>query len=194
MKQFAISLALGDIYGNSGNGKLKEPLDGAIARFKAGVSALPHDVDTAIICTAGYSKKEPRIPQPERLVSLAGQLERYVSKHYLFTHIKVVTKPICWSTRNEVRIGIKVAQRLGYVRKEDEVDVIIASNFTHLFRIWLYAKLYTPRNWRFVPVRAKHQFSFVSHVLELPKIVRDLHYSAKVLLRLRRLKRHNTPQ
>ncbi len=178
MKHFVISLALGDIYGNSGKGELNEPLDGAIARFKAGMSALPHDVDTAVICTAGYSKKEPRIPQPERLVSLAEQLGRYISTHHLFTNIKVFTKPICWSTRNEVRIGIKIAQRLGYVRKEDEVDVIIASNLTHLFRIWLYAKLYTPKNWRFVAVRAKHQFSLVSHLLELPKIVRDLHYSA----------------
>lgn len=185
-----LAIALGDIYEDAGTGLIRVPLDGSIARFWAVTDALPKNAETLVICTAGYSKKEPRIPQPERQVSLAGQLKRYVGTCMPWWEKSLVAVPICWSTRNEVRIGIKYALRAreghpAFAQKDEQVTVVIASNLSHLLRILLYAMLYTPRTWRIKLVRARHHFSLRSHVMEPLKIGRDIWYIMRVLYRLK---------
>ncbi len=188
-KFVGIALALGDIYTNGGSGKLIQPVDGAIARYIAVrdyLEEFSNDRNSLIICTAGYSKKHPRYAEllPDyrlgRVVSLAAQLFRYCSERGLRLPLAY---PLCWSTRNELRIGIKTALK-SFATKDEEVTVVIASNFTHLIRIWLYAKMYTPKNWKFKLVRARHQFTLMSHLMEIPKIIRDLDYALRVWSRL----------
>jgi len=187
-KTVGISLALGDLYSRDGVGPLIHPLDGAIARFRALTRAINPLEPHIIVCSAGYCRQDPTRPQPHRHVSLAGQLAKYVRKEEGVWVNDLVSKPLCWSTRSEVRVGIKLAQRLGFAKKEEKVTVMVASNFSHLFRIWLYTELYTPGNWKVRLVRAHHKFSLVSHLLEFPKIIRDLLYIHRVLARLKRIK------
>lgn len=199
MKYLAIALALGDKYEDAGRGLIRVPLDGAIARFWAVTDALPKDAKTLVICTAGYSKKEPRVPQPERQVSLAGQLKRYVDSCMPWWEKSLVAVPRCWSTRNEVRIGIKYVLRAqdgrpAFAQRDEQVTVVIASNLSHLLRILLYAKLYVPRTWRIKLVRARHHFSLRSHVMEPLKICRDIWYIIRVLRRLKHLRRFKSAQ
>ena len=189
MKTVAISLAFGDIYRGAGTGHLKQPLDAAVARFKAVTAGITCDDNSLIVCTAGYSKKHPTVPQPERQVSLAEQLGRYVGEYETRWTSRLVAKPLCWSTRNEVRVGIKYAQRMAFASKNEEAIVAIASNFTHLIRIWLYAILYTPKNWKIKMIWARHRFSLWAHLFEPPKIARDVIYIMRVLWRLRRSKK-----
>jgi hypothetical protein len=189
MKTVAISLAFGDIYKEAGIGPLKQPLDAAVARFKAVTAGITCDDYSLVVCTAGYSKKHPTVPQSERQASLAEQLGRYVGEYEARWASRLVAKPLCWSTRNEVRVGIKYAQRIAFVSKNEEAVVVIASNFTHLVRIWLYAILYTPRNWKIKMIWARHCFSLRAHLLEPPKIARDVIYILRVLWRLRRSKK-----
>lgn len=194
MKQLAISLALGDLYDDAGRGLLRVPVDGGIARFRAVTHALPPSDEVLVICTAGCSRHAPRTPQPERQVSLAGQLKRHVQKCAPWWNERLVAVPLCWSTRNEVRIGIKYALRgeagrPAFARTDERVEVRIASNLTHLIRIMLYAQLYVPRTWKIKLVRARHHFSLRSHVMEPLKIARDMWYIFRVLHRLRRVRR-----
>lgn len=180
-----ISLALGDLYNKAGLGTLRIPIDGAVARFQAvRREVMAHDDKFIIMCTAGYTKKEPLIPQPERRESLALQLSRYVRENCPEQIMGLLALPICWSTVNEVRMGIKMTSRLKFAKRTDDVTVVIASNLTHLVRIWIYAKLYTPRNWKFKLVRARHQFTLGSHLWEIPKLIRDILRTFKVLRRL----------
>ena len=191
MKTVAISLALGDIYSDGGIGEINKPLDGAVARFEA-ITKEVSVTEALILCTAGYGKKEPLIPKRYRTLSLAGQLSRYVNQYRQEWSKHLVTKPLCWSTRNEVRVGIKLAQRLGFVRGSEPANLLVSSNASHLIRIRLYTKLYTPKSWKVRQVSAKHQFSLISHLLEIPKIARDIIYSLRVLKRLRSFKRLQT--
>jgi len=180
-KIVGISLGFGDIYDEGGIGKLHQPLDGSIARFNAVAKCKPE----LIICTAGYSRKSPTAPSKERKLSLAHQLNRYVTEYDQKWEHRLFTRPLCWSTRNEIRVGIKIAK----CRDIDGVTpfvLVIASNLTHLPRICMYTKLYAPKNWRVKLVRARHHFSVLDHSLEPPKIARDIIYIVKVLWRLRR--------
>ncbi len=94
--------------------------------------------------------------------------------------------------RNEVRLGLKVAQRL---IDEGEVKVVIASNLAHLFRIWMYTMLYTSKSWRVKLVRAHHRFLVMDHLGEVVKVVRDVLYILRVRRRLRRRKKYSaTPR
>lgn len=189
MKKFVgVSPALGDIYAQGGTGLLRTPLDGGVARFKAITAVIPCNTLSAIVCTAGYTKASPSVPQPERSMSLASQLNRYVHRYEGAWVSRLGTEALCWSTRNEVRVGIKYVQRLGFARKSNDVTVVIASNLSHLVRVWMYAALYTPPQWDYKLVRARHHFSIRSHLMEPAKVVRDAYYILRVLYRLRRLK------
>ena len=191
MKTVAIALALGDIYDERGLGHINKPLDGGIARFKT-VTEWLLPKDSLVVCTAGYSKKNPTEQNEMRRMSLAGQLERYIIEYDQFWENNFVAKPLCWSTRNEVRVGIKLVQRIGFVKKSELANLIISSNFSHLIRIWLYTKMYTPKKWRVRLIWAHHQFSLMSHVIEIPKMIRDILYFIKVLYRLRSFNKFKT--
>lgn len=196
-KFIGISLALGDIYDDDGTGKLIRPVDGAIARYELVrdyVEEFSDNRHSVIICTAGYSKGYPRCIEflkngnLGRMASLSEQLFRYCSENG--TRLPLAYS-LCWSTRNEVRIGIKTALRC-FASREELVTVVIASNLTHLIRIWLYAKMYTPKGWNFKLIRVKHQFTLMSHLMEVPKFIRDFDYTLRVHSRLNRLRRYRS--
>lgn len=189
MKRVGILLALGDIYSGSGVGSLNTPIDGGVARFQAVASSIPCNSNSLIVCTAGYTQKYPSTPQPERKLSLAGQIAKYINENESEWDDFLVAKPLCWGTRNEVRLGIKLALNEHFVGRCEKVTLVISSNLSHLVRVWLYTKLYTPKKWEVKFMRASHQFSLVSHILEIPKIIRDVVYTFKVLNRLQRLKK-----
>ncbi|MBP6948709.1 MAG: hypothetical protein KBC41_04370 [Candidatus Pacebacteria bacterium] len=189
MKTIGILLALGDIYSNSGIGSLNKPIDGGVSRFKAVTSNIPCDENSLIVCSAGYTQKNPSTPHPERMLSLAGQIARYINENEVAWNDFLIAKPLCWSTRNEVRLGIKLAINEQFVKRDEKVTLVISSNLSHLARVWLYTKLYIPKNWEVKIVRAHHQFSLFSHILEVPKIIRDVVYTVKVLNRLQRFKK-----
>ncbi len=188
MKHLLISLALGDIYSKGGTGPLNTPVDGAVARFKALTDTATCDEQTLVVCTAGFARGCPFYAKPIREISLAGQLRRYVAENSPQWLERLVVKPRCWSTRNEVRLGIKEAMRSGFANKEEPVMVFIASNMAHLPRISLYARMYLPKKWGVMLVRASHPFTLWSHIQEPIKIRRDLFYILRVRRRLRRLK------
>lgn len=191
MKTIAISLALGDIYTDKGLGRINKPFDGAVARFEA-IARAVENKNALIICTAGYTRKQPLTPQKERVISLSGQLARYVSEYKPSLVKRLLCKPLCWSTRNEVRVGIKLAQRVGFANKTELANLFIVSNASHLIRVWLYTKFYTPPAWKVNFVKAEHHFSIISHLLEIPKILRDILYILRVLDRLESIKRLHT--
>jgi len=198
MKAIVIALAFGDIYTNEDSPKLIRPLDGSISRLIEGLrKARELRANTLqILCTAGYGKINPRKSHPNRKVSLAKQIEKWILEsdtfwgHCLKNHL--TAEPLCWSTRNEIRVGIKKSLRLNLDSWDNsETHLIVASNWAHLPRIWLYTKLYTPKTWKVHLVRAKHRFSLTDHVLEIPKIARDILYVLKVTDRLNQIRRQH---
>lgn len=188
-KTVVISLALGSLFEDEGLGKLIIPVDGAISRFYAGTKHVLINDRSLVVCTAGYGKKDPRKPQQGFRLSLAEQLARYVAIHDKFWKPHLSAVPLCWSTRNEIRLGIKQAVRLGFANKHEPTLLIVASNAIHLIRIWLYLKMYKPQSWALRLVKAKHPFSFISCVGELFKIARDLKYALTVKSKLKGIRR-----
>ncbi|MDB5259040.1 MAG: hypothetical protein JWO73_248 [Candidatus Taylorbacteria bacterium] len=188
MKTIGIALALGDIYEAAGSGRLHMPLDGGIARLDGLIRQMTRDRSSLIVATAGYSKHEPLVPQPDRMVSLADQLARYVRINTVLWEDRVLAKPLCWSTRNEIRNGIKLAQRAGFAGRNEPVRVLIASNWLHLIRIRLYTSLYMPKSWKVQFTAVDDRFSFRSHMSEFPKIIRDMLLNARILRRARRIR------
>ncbi len=187
-KFVGIALAFNDIFTDLGlGGDLIRPLDGSIIRYSAVRDYLDRFKfdDSVIVATAGFTKKTPRKISPtEREVSLANQLFKYCDQ---YNSRLPLAETLCWSTRSEIRIGIKTAIRRGFASKDEkDVTVVIASNLTHLIRIWLYAKIYTPKTWKFKLIRVKHRFSFWSHLLEIPKLIRDIDYSLRLRSRFLR--------
>src|ERR1700754_762680 len=113
MKTVAISIAFGDIFNEAGCGSLRQPIDGAVARFKAVTKGLFPNERTLVVCTAGYRKAQPTKAVQEREISLAKQLLRYVWKFEHDWHMRLFTESLCWGTRQEIRMGIKLAQQIG---------------------------------------------------------------------------------
>lgn len=183
-KTLGIILALGDLYGDAGEGELHRPLDGGVSRIEAAIARMVPATCSLLVCSAGYSKEDPGVPSPERLASLAEQAARFIyERHDSWIHY-LVARPLCWSTRNEVRVGIKVALLEKFATRDEKVRVVIATNLSHMPRVWLYTKLCAPKNWRVELVRARHQFSLMSHLLEAPKLARDIVYTLRVFYRL----------
>lgn len=182
MRSVGIVLALGDIYDCRGIGNLRHPVDGVADRFRAIMAVC--DSDFVLVSTAGYSKESPQAPVLERQVSLCRQFERYLCEIRSSALNKLIAVPLCWSTRNEVRVGIKTAISRGEIDRDEPVELIIASNWTHLPRIWLYAKVYMPKKWKLRLVVAKRKFSFGdSFLVEPAKTVRDAMYFIRLILR-----------
>lgn len=185
MKTIGIILALGDLYQDAGTGKLHEPVDGVVDRLDV-ILEIAKDCPQGLILvsTAGYSKKHPITPQPERVVSLADQLHRFVANHRSSYLNNLVAKPLCWSTRDEVRAGIKVARRI-IADRQDKARLVLASNWWHLPRIWLYTQVYVPKDWQVIIAPSKRRFSIRDLLMEGVKTVRDISYFIRVVARLR---------
>lgn len=188
-------LALGDILSPDGK-ELRLPIDGSIDRLRT----MCHWVDdcagsedsTLYWASAGYAKRAPGVsqlePHPGRQVSLAEQMSRYLKLLHataaedeeldIIPAAKLLAKPLCWSTRNEIRVAVRRTQRWmkehGYNNQNTEVIFVVASHWAHLPRIWLYSKWYVPKEWNVKLLRASHEFSLRSHVIEPPKFLRDL--------------------
>lgn len=180
MKVIGICLALGHIYQNRGKGELVRPLDGAIARFDrvtkraAEIYSLDKKGTLNLICTAGYSKAHPYCAERPGEVSLAGQLDRFVNDHARKWKKFLRAEPLCWSTRNEIHEGIQLALRERHAKKDEAAVLLIASNWAHLPRVWLYAQLYKPKAWKLELLVAHHSFSLRDYLLEIAKIGREL--------------------
>lgn len=182
-KTLAISLALGDLYHNGGNGPLiTNPMDGAVTRFQAITEDLEPDQSVLVVCTAGYQAQSPTIECQDRPISLAGQLHRYVKDHDSKWLERLCAVPLCWNTRNEIRHGIRLAIREGFASRNEHVHVLISSTWTHCLRISLCMKLYVPKNWTYEVIISNHIFSLSSHLREIPAYV-------KYWLRDRRIRR-----
>ncbi len=171
-KVIGISLACGDIFGNKGMGALKKPIDVSVERLEAIIKELKGEMNSLIVCTAGYGRENPDEPNEKRILSLADQLKRY--EHDRFWSDSLVAEPLCWSTRNEIRFGIGLAQYLNFVKKDDvDVVVVVASHPAHSFRIKMCLHFYVPKAWKvkFVPV--EHKFPMFDRMLEIVKIAKD---------------------
>ncbi len=176
-------LALGDIFSPNGT-ELRLPIDGSIDRLRT----MCHWVDdcagstdsTLYWASAGYAKRTPGVsqlePHPGRQVSLAEQVSRYLKLLHATTAAegekpdiipapKLLAKPLCWSTRNEIRVAVRRTQRWmkehGYINQNSEVIFVVASQWAHLPRIWLYCKWYVPREWGVKLLRSSHEFTHV---------------------------------
>jgi hypothetical protein len=174
MKILAISLALGDIYDDLGKGALKQPTDGGIDRFHRLVDELSpiQSVQYLVVCTAGYSKRQPCKPVPERQISLSEQLRRYVKETFPEQYNPVLhkclhTEPLCWSTRSEIEKCIEVARMKGF-KSSDDVIVMIASHWSHLPRVWLCTKTLVPKNWQVRLLKTNHPFRKRDQIQEIP--------------------------
>ncbi|MFM2383633.1 MAG: hypothetical protein RIQ72_205 [Candidatus Parcubacteria bacterium] len=196
-------LALGDIY--TPKGKLILPVDGVVDRLRATCDWIDLSVgvadSTLLFASAGYAKRSrfasQLFPNDKRPLSLANQLSKYLAEHYgedssLIPSAKLSAEPLCWSTRNEVRVAIKRTKAWmkenGYDEQNSEVVFVVASHWAHLPRIWLYCKWYLPKEWSVKLVVAKHAFSLRSHLIEPPKFLRDCWLLRRVLSRLNRMK------
>jgi hypothetical protein len=179
MKILAISLALGDIYDDLGDGALKQPADGGIDRFHRLVDELSpiQSVQYLIVCTAGFSKRQPCEPVPERKISLSDQLRRYVTETFPEQYNPVLhkclhTEPLCWGTRNEIEKCIEVARMKGF-KSSDDVIVMISSHWSHLPRVRLCAKMLVPVNWRVRLLKTNHPFQKRDQIREIPAFIKD---------------------
>lgn len=190
MNAVVIVLGLADIFGNEGQGEIIKPLDGSIKRFTDGVGALTVSTSNfLVICTAGYDATSPREPvKNARKVSLAHQFERWVLIEMPDFQDFLRITPLCWSTRKEVKLGIRLAMRESGFGPDDDVELVIASNPLHLLRIWLCTKWYAPKKWRVRLIPSFHAFSLASWLREIPAFFYYLDHFEEARARLRGLK------
>lgn len=184
---FGLSLGFGDIYADRGTGLLITPFDGSVQRMLAiGKYIKEHrgnDGVGMLVSCAGYSKKDPLHPQPERAVTLAEQANRFWREDQkAFRTIPHLAYPCCWSTENEVMMGLKVMRLQVTNGESSRVTVVIASHELHLKRIKMYTDKYLPKGWTVVLLPVEHQFSWIDKLGEWVKMTRDL-----VMLRLKRI-------
>jgi hypothetical protein len=194
MKTLGIWLAFGDIYAEGGLGAPIVPYDGSTKRLKR----LLQEVARAPLCkwrivtTAGYSKRAPRHQVEEREVSLADQQARWVTEEHPWYRERLLVRPLIYSTRNEIKVGMKQAVRSGFYSCEEPTRVVVASHPLHLVRIALYCVMYCPRGWQWKLLPVWHQFSFYSYVHEFAALARDLCYGLTLAYRLYRFRHsHN---
>lgn len=188
-KYIGIALALDDVFDRQGAGYVKRPVSGTVSRYDTLNHAIPlYAPKVRIYASAGYSRESPLEASPERTVALADQLKRFVSTYRRQSLKRLEARGCCWSTRSEVRVGIKMALREGFAQKDEDAMLVIASNAAHLPRVALYALVYKPEAWDLMLVRARHRFGLIDTLLEAPKIVRDLVYFGRVFYRLRRMR------
>jgi hypothetical protein len=198
-------LALGDIY--TPDGVLHKPVDGVVARLKGSCRWIHRyaglNDPTLFFASAGYARPNKwtsqLYPWQGRPVSLACQLKRYLVEHYsddddlIIPSVKLQAKPLCWSTRSEIRLGVKRTQAWmkehEFEDKECEVILVVASHWAHVPRILMYCWWYVPRSWGFKLLCVKHVFSLRSHLSEPLKLQRDLIRWLRTLFRLRRMKK-----
>jgi len=187
-----ISLALGDIYDEKGEGKMRigsdgKP-DGSIKRLRSGLVKIYRDTGRKpddIINISGFSKRSPREQVEERKVALSQQMDRWIKENRGSRNYKTNMEPLSWSTVNEIRLGIKKLQEK--YGKDKPVKLYISSNYEHLPRIMFYTKIYLPKNYEIKFVGTNHRFSLKDSLLGEPlKIARDLIYYNKVRARLAR--------
>lgn len=172
VKTVVIALALSDIYSPSGS--LIEPLDGSIARFDAAVAGIPNNDSTVIVATAGYHKTAPLVPRPNRPVSLAKQLERYVETYRPKWYPLLIAEPRGYGTYPEIWNGVRLAIEKGDADPNLPTQLVIATNWLHTWRVKLYCKrLKLPPRWT-VEVRcAKHVFTWHSKRREVAAYVTE---------------------
>lgn len=175
-KTLGICLAFNDIYTNAGKGSLVSPLGGVTERFD-GVTKKMSDISSdknIIISTAGFSKRNPTEPQPKRLVSLSDQLYRFVCDKRPEYKDLLHTLPLCWSTNNEIRVGIEQALQRDFCTFNEEVNLVIASHSWHIPRIWMYCKMYMPHQWKLHLISVKEKVSYRSYLHEIVTFIRDV--------------------
>lgn len=171
-----ICLAFEDLYSDAGRGDLIST-DGVVLRLKAVIKKMNQigAKRDLLVSTAGYSKRDPRHPQPEREVSLSRQLYRYIGeKMPVAKYSFYIFVPLCWSTENEIRVGIEEAMKTGYCHTKEKANLVIASHPFHLVRVWMYCKMYMPIEWRLHLVPVVHKFSYKSYLHEFYTLFRDL--------------------
>jgi len=196
-KYVAIALSLGDILNHRADpgtilGRVIKTrngqVDGAIYRYDALVRWLSlHrclDNRTKIMATGGYSKEEPLVPNPGRPVSLADQLRQYLVEVRHADHdelARLSAYPCCWGTGPEIRMGIALAKgKDGFIQPEDRVTLIVATNWSHIPRVWLYCLRYKPKAWKLRLLPVSHYFSWWSRrrevgasIVEAWRLLRD---------------------
>lgn len=96
--------------------------------------------------TAGYSKRSPRRPCPERAISLADQMATYVWTSCPHAGVGFETRPLGWGTLSEIYWSVEIA--LWHFGLHSSTEVIMVSSIDHLPRVKKYAKWILPRNWR----------------------------------------------
>jgi hypothetical protein len=174
-KTVVLALAFGDIYDEAGEGRLIQPVDGAVERLRCGLrTAKEIGAEYRIFCTAGFTRQIPCREQPKRLVSLADQMLRFLSEDTgLASETENFTAiPLCWSTEAEVQQGIQLSKQC-FVQVDDEVTLVIATNWAHIPRVWIHAKKYLPAGWELKLVCAHHAFGYEFYTLEPLKVLRD---------------------
>jgi hypothetical protein len=170
----AIVLAFGDIYERGGEGNIILPIDGVLSRLQATVAGLDPASTIAVVCTAGYSRKSPTRSIPQRRVSLAGQLRRYMVDHAKGWVPKLFAEPLCWSTENEIRTALRLAREQFGIQGTDQLHIVTASHWAHVPRIHLFLYRYRSAGWTHEVRVARHRFGAVNYLIEPIKLVRDL--------------------
>lgn len=169
---FGIALALGDIYPGAGCAdEPYEPVDGAVTRYLAVVR---HRPDLPVICTAGFSKENPTVPCTARMSALCEQLKSFLMQNRPTAADKLYDDPLTWGTRGEVTQGIMEAIRLRLADPSEPTRLVIATNPSHLIRVWLCCMKLKPKPWKVEMHIAWHSFTWRSKLREIPATIIEL--------------------
>jgi len=172
-KTVMIALAFDTLYDEAGEGNLILPVGGVIERFRAALKATKELGNKyRIFSTAGYTRRSPCFPEVKCMVSLTDQMRRFISENSEFVSEvpSFAGLSLCWGSDFEIQHGIKLAQG-GFVCNGDEVTLVVATNWAHIPRVWLYCMRHLPCGWSLKIVRAKHYFSLYSYLREIPATI-----------------------
>lgn len=174
MKKLAILLPSDNIYKQGGKGAIRLPLDGTVVRLKRTMQELnlPNS-EVLIICTAGYGRASATQPNSNN-ISFAEQVARFVNERRSSWNKRLIALPLTWSTGNELRTGIELAQENGFTADET-IEVVVVSTWFHLPGIYLWwICLKKPKRWKIRLFASREKSPLHAYIWELPALIRDI--------------------
>lgn len=177
--------------------------DAAVLRFKACLPHIPKDAEVAIITTAGFTSNSPTKSTADFPHSLAELMREWINKTYPDNTWKIIAKPLCWTTGEEIRNGMISATEEGFGTEEDVLVLVGATNNNfYIRRMRLYLEKYRLDSgvWEIKIIPSEHHPKYLSKdgwrhefpawvkalvVTRAPQLYRILMYT-KCLLRRRK--------
>ena len=130
---------------------------------------------TVVIQTAGYCKENPRHAHWAKRSLCEAMKDKLEGEMHPWAE-NFIARPLTWSTRGEIRYGLKVIRQMKIATSRQSLNIIISSNLLHLLRIRWYVWMYTPWAWKVTYKTSWHPFGWKDRLLEIPKHIQALYF------------------